>query len=296
MSTIAPEELAKFMLTPENGFQSQAAQISHRQEIISTWGGIRIGENVLELGCGQGDCTIVLAHAVGENGTVDAVDPAPPGYGSPYTVHEAQQHISSTALGPRISWVASDPLNFLPEDSTEPKYDVGVLAHSLWYFSSPLTIRTTLQRLRSLCKRVYIAEWALSASSAPAYPHVLAALTQASLECRKLETVSNVRTVVSSAAIRKLAEDAGLKIVSEGVVVPKAGLKDGFWEVCAVTSQRFLQQIEDKVKDEREKAVVIALRDATLRSLEGLEGGRKAVLSMDVWCGSLSVQERSTHP
>lgn len=205
--------------------------------------------------------------------------------GSPYTVHEAQQHISSTALGSRISWVASDPLNFLPEDSTEPKYDVGILAHCLWYFSSPSTIRATLQRLRSLCKRVYIAEWALTASSAAAYPHVLAALTEASLECRKLETESNVRTVVSPAAIKKLAGEAGLKMVSEGVVVPKAGLKDGSWEVYAVRDQDFLQEIEDKVKDDREKAVVIALRDATLRSLEGLEGGLKAVLSMDAWCG-----------
>ncbi len=156
--------------------------------------------------------------------------------------------------------------------------------HSLWYFSSPLIIKTTLQRLRSLCKRVCIAEWALSASSAAAYPHVLAALTQASLECRKSETVSNVRTVVSPAAIKKLAEDAGLKMVREGVVVPKAGLKDGLWEVSDVTNQEFLQQIEDNVEEERERAVVVALRDATLRSLEGLEGGRKAVLSMDVWC------------
>ena len=205
--------------------------------------------------------------------------------GSPFTVHEAQQHISSTAIGSRITWVASDPLSFLPESSTEPQYDVGVLTHSLWYFSSPLIIKTTFQRLRSLCKRVYIAEWALSASSAAAYPHVLAALTQASLECRKSETVSNVRTVVSPAAIKKLAGDAGLKMVSEGVVVPKAGLKDGLWEVSAVTSQEFLQEIGDNVKDEREQAVVIALRDATLRSLEGLEGGRKAVLGMDVWCG-----------
>ncbi len=81
MSTTTPEELAAFLLVTENGLKSQAAQISHRQEIIGTWGGISPGKKVLEIGCGQGDCTIVLAHAVGEGGTVDAVDPAPPGYG-----------------------------------------------------------------------------------------------------------------------------------------------------------------------------------------------------------------------
>lgn len=31
--------------------------------------------------CGQGDCTIVLADAVGEGGHVDAVDPGSPDYG-----------------------------------------------------------------------------------------------------------------------------------------------------------------------------------------------------------------------
>jgi ubiquinone/menaquinone biosynthesis C-methylase UbiE len=36
---------------------------------------------VLELGCGQGDCTTVLAHAVGEQGRVVAVDPADLDYG-----------------------------------------------------------------------------------------------------------------------------------------------------------------------------------------------------------------------
>lgn len=61
--------------------KSQVAQIEHRQEIITALGGIFPGESVLEIGCGQGDCTIVLAHAVGPTGSVVAVDPAPSGYG-----------------------------------------------------------------------------------------------------------------------------------------------------------------------------------------------------------------------
>jgi hypothetical protein len=93
-----------------------------------------------------------------------------------------------------------------------------------------------------------------------------------------------VRTVVSPAAITKLAEDAGLKIVSEGQVVPTEHVHDGRWEVSAVSSKKFVEEIKDNVKDERERAVVLALRDATLRSLEGIDGGVRGVGSMNVWC------------
>jgi protein-L-isoaspartate O-methyltransferase len=44
---------------------------------------IKVGSKVLEVGCGQGDSTAVLAVAVGESGKVVAVDPGPPDYGTP---------------------------------------------------------------------------------------------------------------------------------------------------------------------------------------------------------------------
>jgi 16S rRNA A1518/A1519 N6-dimethyltransferase RsmA/KsgA/DIM1 with predicted DNA glycosylase/AP lyase activity len=54
--------------------------MDHRIELVDFWG-IKPGSRVLELGCGQGDCTVVLADAVGETGHVDAVDPGAPDYG-----------------------------------------------------------------------------------------------------------------------------------------------------------------------------------------------------------------------
>ena len=56
------------------------SQIEHRVNIVSGWS-IPPGSRVLEVGPGQGDCTVVLAAAVGEQGHVDAVDPAPLDYG-----------------------------------------------------------------------------------------------------------------------------------------------------------------------------------------------------------------------
>lgn len=44
-------------------------QFEHRVNIVKAWN-IPPGSRVLELGPGQGDCTIVLAAAVGEQGYV----------------------------------------------------------------------------------------------------------------------------------------------------------------------------------------------------------------------------------
>lgn len=56
-------------------FQIQHSQTRHRLVLLQHWN-IPTAAKVLELGCGQGDCTTVLASAVGEQGSVVAVDPA----------------------------------------------------------------------------------------------------------------------------------------------------------------------------------------------------------------------------
>jgi ubiquinone/menaquinone biosynthesis C-methylase UbiE len=61
-------------------FSSQYQQ-THRRTLVSFWE-IKPGSRVLELGGGQGDCTIALAEAVGSTGHVDAVDPGAADYGA----------------------------------------------------------------------------------------------------------------------------------------------------------------------------------------------------------------------
>lgn len=84
MAQYQPSERAK-LLTPyflhsPSQFQNIASQLDHRLGLVSFWG-ITPGSRVLEIGCGQGDCTVVLADAVGEAGHVDALDPGSPDYG-----------------------------------------------------------------------------------------------------------------------------------------------------------------------------------------------------------------------
>lgn len=56
-------------------------QTAHRITINSYFD-LRPGMKVLEVGCGQGDFTVVLAAAVGGSGHVTAVDPASLDYGT----------------------------------------------------------------------------------------------------------------------------------------------------------------------------------------------------------------------
>lgn len=63
------------------GPTSSVAQAQYRLDLVAKWP-ITSGARVLELGCGQGDTTLALAEAVGENGHVDAVDPGALDYGT----------------------------------------------------------------------------------------------------------------------------------------------------------------------------------------------------------------------
>ncbi|KAJ5790230.1 uncharacterized protein N7518_007241 [Penicillium psychrosexuale] len=280
--------IARVSLHNPAHFSIQHSQTIHRLVLLQHWN-IPTDSKVLELGCGQGDCTTVLANAVGEQGRVVAVDPADLDYGAPYSLGQAQGHISQGPLGRRITWVQQTPLDYLSSLSSPPAseskaFHATVLAHCLWYFASPSLILSTLRAIKQHSKRLLLAEWSLVATHPSAQPHVLAALTQAALECRKPKgSESNVRTVLGPKRLTELALAAGWQLESETLVQGGEGLLDGQWEVSACLSSSFEREVEELVVDERERAVVIASRDACEASLKGIQGGRKGVRAMDVW-------------
>ncbi|KAF7330443.1 Methyltransf-25 domain-containing protein [Mycena venus] len=266
------------------GPMSSVPQAQYRLDLIAKWP-ITSGARVLELGCGQGDTTLALAEAVGETGHVDAVDPGPLDYGSPKTLGQAHDTISAGPMGPRITWIQAEPLAFLSANPDAPRYDVAVLAHSLWYFSSPTLILETLRVLATRARRVCIAEWSLScAEGGSGTTHILSVLAQAAMEVSKPVSESNVRTVVSPARIKDLAKQAGLVLQadSEALVTPGVGVHDGRWETEHAVRAQFAEEVEEFVKDDRQKGVIYALRDAVQTSLARV-GGMKAVGTMDGW-------------
>jgi ubiquinone/menaquinone biosynthesis C-methylase UbiE len=80
MSSEQEESIASLSLHSEGHLKTQLQSTQHRIDIVSNWD-IPMGAKVLELGCGQGDCTAVLAELVGPNGHITAVDPGPLNYG-----------------------------------------------------------------------------------------------------------------------------------------------------------------------------------------------------------------------
>jgi len=89
--------------------------------------------------------------------------------------------------------------------------------------------------------------------------------------------------VVGAKRLTELDVTAGWQLESETRVQGGEGLLDGQWEVSACLSPSFETEIEEQVSDERERAVILASRDACEASLEGVQGGRKGVGAMDVW-------------
>lgn len=252
---------------------------SHRATLVSTWS-ISSNAKILEIGCGQGDCTEILATAVGPTGHIDAIDPAPLDYGSPETLGQAQARISQSSIGARITWHQASPLEFLASVE-EGTYDAVVLCHSIWYFASPAVVLDTLRALRGKAPKLCIAEYALSATEPRAVPHVLAALARASLEVHRTVSEENIRTALAPHTIRSMAEETGWKLVSESMIVPKEGLEDGRWETNTVVDDSFLKDVESEIREEKIRAVLRSMREAVKNAVGILKGD--PVRTMDVW-------------
>lgn len=233
------------------------AQSQHRRQLLATWP-IKPGSRILEVGCGQGDMTEVLAETVGPSGHITATDIADPSYGAPLTLAEATNIIKSSNLGDRIDfrfkYDVLDPVNQFEPDF----FDAVVMAHSSWYFSSPAQLCLTLEKLRSCSQQLFFAEWDLEVHHPDQLAHCLAISIQKQIECLRKESDSNVRTPLSRDEFEVVLKRAGWKLTKEKRIDSPA-LQDADWEIslCLSSSltlarklssdQTFINLIEDQV-------------------------------------------------
>ncbi|POR35572.1 Uncharacterized protein TPAR_04247 [Tolypocladium paradoxum] len=264
--------------TPEH-LAIEVGQSEHRIQLMNLWR-IPAGSLVLEIGCGQGTCTTVLAEAVGPEGHVDAVDPGPPDYGAPYTLAQAQAHISAGPVGGRIAWHSAEPTEFLARNP-DKKWDFVVMAHCIWYLASPETLAAMLSALKGRAGTLLVAEYTLTATDKAAVPHVLASIARASLVAHNKASEENIRCLLSPGSITEAAKSSGWGLDSECVVVPNEGLLDGSWETSTVKSEAFLEEVDRHVKDSAVKTMLRSCRDAVIGALAALDG--KKARTMDVW-------------
>ncbi|MEU0879346.1 methyltransferase domain-containing protein [Lentzea sp. NPDC005914] len=221
-------EIAQLMAAWVPDPDIQVAQTTYRCALGREWR-IPDGASVLEVGCGQGDMTAVLASLVGPNGRVVGVDVASPSYGSPVTVGQSAEHLLAGPLGSRISMrYETDVLS----DDVGTGYELVVLAHCSWYFASVDLLARTLSKLRSLGSRLCFAEWDPEPAHPDQIPHLLAVLAQD----RMGETDGNVRAPLTRATLLAALDRAGWQ-VEQVVDVDTSGLQDADWEIASAVKE-----------------------------------------------------------
>jgi SAM-dependent methyltransferase len=210
-------------------------QIGHRIKLIDSWG-IPEGARVLELGCGQGETTLALAHCVGGRGFVHGIDKAPQSYGAPVTLGGARERLLSLPVGRRIK--IDFDTDVLSRDGFAPDgaFDCAVFSHCSWYFDSPGEFRATVRRVKSFCKTVCFAEWDLRVTDAGQLGHYSAALLQGQYNAYHKEPNSNIKTPFSRNDIVNILTEEGLRIRKE-TVIDSGELQDGLWEIDVALSE-----------------------------------------------------------
>ncbi|MEU3408242.1 class I SAM-dependent methyltransferase [Streptomyces sp. NPDC006670] len=249
LPALAPS-IAAAMAASDHSPDVQLAQTRHRASLVAGWG-ITPGSRVLELGCGQGDMTAVLAEAVGPGGRVVAVDVADPSYGAPVTLGESAARLSAGRLGPRIEFRFGtdvlDPSAVFPDGA----FDHVVLAHCSWYFASLGQLRDTLARVRPWARRLCFTEWDLTPGTGDRLAHLLAVLVQGQAEAAGSHGEGNVRTPFSRETLLRLLPGTGWT-ADACAPVDTAELQDGDWEVAAclelAASQERLAALAEPVR------------------------------------------------
>jgi SAM-dependent methyltransferase len=228
---LSTDALAALMAAGAVSPAEQLRQTAFRVALVDAWE-IPAGARVLEIGCGQGDTTAVLADAVGKRGRVIAVDAAEPTYGAPITIGDSARHLSDGPLGSlikfRYGFDVLDPENAFPDDA----FDAIVLAHCTWYFDSLDQLRQTLRQIRPWAPRLYLSEWDLEPRALDQTAHLLAVLIQGQIEAYRSQSTANVRTPYSREALRGMLAGTGWAIDSE-TLVDASALDDAAWEIDA---------------------------------------------------------------
>lgn len=136
------------------------------------------------------------------------------------------------------------------------------LAAGAPYFNAHNSETTSVEILSALnprAKRLFIAEYALRASVPSGVPHLLAALTRATLAAVESKPDSNIRTALAPSSIIELAEAAGWHLQHDNIFVPDAELQDGGWESSSLASEAFVAETRKQVQDARLRSALSSI-------------------------------------
>jgi len=207
-------------------------QLHHRMALINLWSP-EPGSRILEIGCGQGETTVVVAVTVGPSGHVLAIDKSAVEYGEPVTLGESHAHIKSSSIGDRIDFLLSTDLLESQWDFPEKTFNLAIFSHSSWYMSSPQELYRLFARVRPWARYLGYAEWDLRPRCRRQIPHALAAILQTHVQRVWTQALpANVHSLILPEDARLWAERAGWNIVKEQIVDTSTPLGYGkSWEI-----------------------------------------------------------------
>jgi len=223
----------KNLITQTNlyiGDSIQEIQLNHRYRLVDTFG-LAVGMRILEIGCGQGDSSVVLADIVGPTGHVTAIDLGSPAYGAPVSLGEATKRIKSSPIGKSIDFqLETEFLDFVvPQD-----YDAVVLSHCSWYFKSEDELLAYLIKIKTISAKLCFAEWDININNSSQIAHYNAAIL-AAIYSQQVTNEGNIQSLFSPQAIQTLLARANF---SEQTFfsISSDYLQDGQWEVDFVNA------------------------------------------------------------
>jgi len=205
------------------------AQRHYREALAAGWE-IPPGARILEIACGQGDMSAVLAEAVGATGHVTGIDIASPEYGAPLTLGEATALLQAGPLGHRLTFRFQTDLLDAKVSFPDDAFDAVVLAHGAWYFADLEQLRATLRRVGQWAPVLHFAEWDLKPQTLAQIPHLVAVLLQGVIEGYHPNSAANVRTPFARQQIHALLAETGWDVTHE-FRADTSELRDGEWEV-----------------------------------------------------------------
>lgn len=272
---------------------------SHRIQLCRAWGvGDEAPLQVLDVGCGQGESTAVLACFVGKTGHVTGLDPAEPSYGAPFTLQQSQNYLAESPLGKRVSFVRDNLPDYLDSGKCRA-FDAAVFCHSLWYFSNRDLIRAQFAALaRAGFARVFLAEYTFASEALERRPHQLAARAQMQLHAFKKQESGgmrsgepNVRGALEVDELLKVAQSAGWSVARRGCVSPPEEMRDGYWEAKIVTSSSFKEGVLSQGLSTAQEESVLAFIPQVEQAMEQLHSVGGRVATMDVAWAVLGTQK-----
>ncbi|WP_458120066.1 class I SAM-dependent methyltransferase [Paenibacillus sp. Z6-24] len=276
------DEIISCMAVAKDHPEMQRVQTRHRLNLVDFWD-IPPGSKVLEIGCGQGDTTAVLAHRVGRDGLVYGIDIASPNYGSPVTVGDSAKFLLKSKLGFQTRMEYGVDLLSPETDFPAATFSHIVLSHASWYLNSNEELTAILRKIHKWGKKLCFAEWDTQIQNMHQFPHLLSVLIQAKYECFKESSSANVRTLFTPQDIRDAAAEAGWVIRREQVIAAN-DLQDGQWETETVLRDygRELDELEhlpDKLKMLIRSEV--RLLEDSVRGLDHLESMSAYAMTAD---------------